>query len=962
MRRELLKCLLIPLQLLSIMKTLFHRHQSSLKIIKLLKWFPHLKPIADEPITPVSDDIADESIQEDTIKHNENTFINLFCSPMLESDEPSSTNQDLSNMHEFYQQHRSIDQWKKNHPLEQDNNIFTSGIKILQDNYVPWSTPLLRYAKSKPNEKLLVNSILHGPYVRRMIVKPGIQNVRNQNGLTVVPGIDNQNLNQNGNGNVVPARAKEEARIQLQDEEFDLMAVAGDINEIDEVNENYILMANLQHASTSEHPAIVEETRAFFESLYNNLVMKVEKVNTVNRKIKEMNVDLTTKLLLDKHDPPAVYDSEETLQLAQKSRLKMKQLNKEIKSVNYARINKLSEVFVSQKAKSHEELYFSNTSKAAYVPNTVSKLILIPDNGFLDNASSPSVARKFLNELGDLKGQSLNTQCESKTLDPLSQKLDDENVPLEFQQCLITASHDVCVLNYVNDMNSHADNQSANVSNVENEKKHKAKVKKSKKLGSKERHTSPSPRKPRSFLRLWRSLMGKILIARVYFVNGLGYNLFSVGQFYDSDLENGVAKQRNQTLVEAFRMMLIFSRTQLFLWAEAIATAKLDISFLYVFGALCYPKNDRGDIGKLGTKGNIFFFIGYSATSFAYKVYNQRIRKIIETMNVTFDELSVMPFVQRNSKPELQGMTSGQISSGLDFTYAMSTITSRKPTKHELDLLFEAMYDDYIGVSTSSAESSSPHVDPSNMHTFYQPYQHVNQWTKDHPMEQVIEEPLWPVLIRNQLRTDVEMCIYALSVSTMEPRNEDMYVCQLEAFIDADHPSHVYKPKKALYGLKQTPRAWYDKLLKFLLQNHFIKGIVDPTLFIRRFDDDILVIDEEEVAWSKPIDKDTTFATHTLFGSTYMNTSSSLDNTNANCVKIDTPIVQSVDVGGQDNTYAGAAGASKRVEFCHRISKNIFDGVNISIPRKVVQKVNSRRFPFILHTYRFLSKTWTINI
>nr|GEW41576.1 retrovirus-related Pol polyprotein from transposon TNT 1-94 [Tanacetum cinerariifolium] len=60
-------------------------------------------------------------------------------------------------------------------------------------------------------------------------------------------------------------------------------------------------------------------------------------------------------------------------------------------------------------------------------------------------------------------------------------------------------------------------------------------------------------------------------------------------------------------------------------------------------------------------------------------------------------------------------------------------------------------------------------------------------------------------------------------------------------FIDADHPSHVYKLKKALYGLKQAPRAWYDELSSFLLHNHFFKGTIDLTLFIRRFLDDILV-------------------------------------------------------------------------------------------------------------------------
>ncbi|GKC39750.1 retrovirus-related pol polyprotein from transposon TNT 1-94, partial [Tanacetum coccineum] len=71
---------------------------------------------------------------------------------------------------------------------------------------------------------------------------------------------------------------------------------------------------------------------------------------------------------------------------------------------------------------------------------------------------------------------------------------------------------------------------------------------------------------------------------------------------------------------------------------------------------------------------------------------------------------------------------------------------------------------------------------------------------------------------------------------------EDVYMCQPKGFIDADHPSHVYKLKKELYGLKQAPRTWYDELSKFFQQNHFNKGIIDPTLFRRRFDNDILVV------------------------------------------------------------------------------------------------------------------------
>nr|GEY73956.1 integrase, catalytic region, zinc finger, CCHC-type, peptidase aspartic, catalytic [Tanacetum cinerariifolium] len=141
--------------------------------------------------------------------------------------------------------------------------------------------------------------------------------------------------------------------------------------------------------------------------------------------------------------------------------------------------------------------------------------------------------------------------------------------------------------------------------------------------------------------------------------------------------QNRVVERRNRMLVEAARTMLIFSHAPLFLWAEAIATAcftqnrfiihrrfnktlyelindrKPAISFLYVFGTLCYPKNDREDIGKLGAKGDIGFFIGYSADSCAYRIFNRRTKKIMETMNVSFDELSTMDFEQRSSKPVL---------------------------------------------------------------------------------------------------------------------------------------------------------------------------------------------------------------------------------------------------------------------------------------------------------------------
>nr|GEW14959.1 retrovirus-related Pol polyprotein from transposon TNT 1-94 [Tanacetum cinerariifolium] len=70
---------------------------------------------------------------------------------------------------------------------------------------------------------------------------------------------------------------------------------------------------------------------------------------------------------------------------------------------------------------------------------------------------------------------------------------------------------------------------------------------------------------------------------------------------------------------------------------------------------------------------------------------------------------------------------------------------------------------------------------------------------------------------------------------------EEVYISQLEGFVDQDNPSHVYKLKKTLYGLKQAPRAWYDMLSHFLISQNFSKGAVDPTLFTRKARNDLLL-------------------------------------------------------------------------------------------------------------------------
>nr|GFA67646.1 copia protein [Tanacetum cinerariifolium] len=190
-------------------------------------------------------------------------------------------------------------------------------------------------------------------------------------------------------------------------------------------------------------------------------------------------------------------------------------------------------------------------------------------------------------------------------------------------------------------------------------------------------------------------------------------------------------------------------------------------------------------------------------------------------------------------------MTSGQISSGLDLTYAPSTITTQQPTECELDLLFEAMYDDYIGgqPSADSRHAEEQTVIQNKSRLVVRGYRQEEGLS--------LKESFTPVARMEAIRIFLAYAAHkSFTVFQMDVKTaflhgslkEDVYVCQPEGFIDVDHPSHVYKLKKALYGLKHAPRAWYDELSTFLLHNHFFKGTIDPTLFIRRFDDDILVV------------------------------------------------------------------------------------------------------------------------
>nr|GEY15347.1 hypothetical protein [Tanacetum cinerariifolium] len=400
--------------------------------------------------------------------------------------------------------------------------------------------------------------------------------------------------------------------------------------------------------------------------------------------------------------------------------------------------------------------------------------------------------------------------------------------------------------------------------------------------------------------------MGKI--RRIQTDNGTDFVNQTLREYYEqvgishetsvarSSQQNGVIKRRNRMLIEAARTMLIYAQALLFLWAEAVATAcytknrsivqlchdktpyellhnKLpDHSFLYVFGALCYPTNDSENLGKLQPKADIGIFIGYAPTKKAFQIYNRRTRRIIETIHVDFDELMVMASEQSSSGPALHEMTPVTISSGL----------SRK----DWDLLFQPLFDELLTpppsvdppapeviapidevVAPELAEStglpSSTLVDqdapsPSKSQTTpeTQPLiipHDVEEENHDIEVVHMDNDPLFVELegiLKNKARlvargyrqedgidfeesfapvarleavriflayaTHKNMVVYQMDMKTAFLNGnmwEEVYVSQPDGFMDPDNPNHVYKLKKALYGLKQAPRANGNDLL-----------------------------------------------------------------------------------------------------------------------------------------------------
>ncbi|GJV03045.1 retrovirus-related pol polyprotein from transposon TNT 1-94 [Tanacetum coccineum] len=303
------------------------------------------------------------------------------------------------------------------------------------------------------------------------------------------------------------------------------------------------------------------------------------------------------------------------------------------------------------------------------------------------------------------------------------------------------------------------------------------------------------------------------------------------------------------------------------------------------------------DLGKLIAKADIGIFVRYAPIKKDFRIYNMRTHKIMESIHVTFDELTTMASEQFGSGPELQVMTLATSCSGL-----VPNISPQQPCnppkRDDWYTLFQPLFDEYfnpltIAVSTvpevvaqraveiadSPVSTSIDQDAPSSSIPSTQEQEHsliISQGVEspktplfhDDPLHEFLHEdsnsqglssnvrpPHTPFELIGTLTKDHPIAngfrqeegidfeesfasvarIEAIRIFVANAANKNMTIFQM----DIKTAFSIVKLKKSL---KQPPRAWYDLLSSFLTSQHFSKGAVDPTIFTRKAGNDLLLM------------------------------------------------------------------------------------------------------------------------
>nr|GFA22108.1 integrase, catalytic region, zinc finger, CCHC-type, peptidase aspartic, catalytic [Tanacetum cinerariifolium] len=296
-------------------------------------------------------------------------------------------------------------------------------------------------------------------------------------------------------------------------------------------------------------------------------------------------------------------------------------------------------------------------------------------------------------------------------------------------------------------------------------------------------------------------VQGAVTIMRVYYVEGLNHNLFSVGQFCDVDLEVAFRKStcficdlKGNDLLTGSRGMDLYliilhdtncpnliclmakaTLSQAWLWHRRLSHLNFDTINLLskkdiVAGLpkLKFVKDYLFSSCELGKPKRKSFHTKNTPSSKRY-TWTHFLRSKDETPKVLIDFLML---VQRGLQAQVRVVLfKSSAVSAVDapnqlqqYTTPLNIHTTPAPTYDEFINIFFTLVQD-------QGERSSCHVDSSNMHTFYQRYPSKHRWAKDHPLEQVIGNPSQFVRTRRQLESDATMCMFTLTVSQTKPKN-----------------------------------------------------------------------------------------------------------------------------------------------------------------------------------------------
>ncbi|GKA65877.1 putative ribonuclease H-like domain-containing protein [Tanacetum coccineum] len=196
-------------------------------------------------------------------------------------------------------------------------------------------------------------------------------------------------------------------------------------------------------------------------------------------------------------------------------------------------------------------------------------------------------------------------------------------------------------------------------------------------------------------------------------------------------------------------------------------------------------------------------------------------------------------------------------------TNEVNAVNGKTGIELPVDPNMPALEDISIFDFSRSDEDDDAEADMNNLDTTIQVSPNpTTRIHKDHPLDQVIGDLQSATQTRNMSKNLKEHGIEAIRlllayasfkdfvVYQMDVKSsflygkieEEVYVCQPPGFEDLDFSDRVYKVEKALYGLHQAPRAWYETLSTYMLDNEFQRGKIDKTLFIKRYKHDILMV------------------------------------------------------------------------------------------------------------------------